>query len=255
MASEDAEPTTEEKLSLLKKAYRSLKQESERREEAMAAERAAAQRERGARRLSLPRSSSHVVPPNSTGSEQGVLEHEPPRRRALAREAPILPCAHPASQLHAYPTQISGKRQCPLTLNRRRRIGVPPPSSPALPPVLWPQAVSSPAWMSHVHRSDGGPNPTPPPQTHTLSQSHPLGGLLSRTPRANPAARLTAGGLLSRVDELTRELESLREAVRRAGHEARERLLEDEIGRLGSAHGHAAASDEVRDEKKRGGAG
>jgi len=41
-------PTTDEKLSLLKKAYRSLKQESERREEAMAAERAASQRERGA---------------------------------------------------------------------------------------------------------------------------------------------------------------------------------------------------------------
>ena len=44
----EPQPTTEEKLSLLKKAYRSLKQDAERREEAMAAERAAAQRERGA---------------------------------------------------------------------------------------------------------------------------------------------------------------------------------------------------------------
>jgi hypothetical protein len=49
-----ANPTAEEKLSLLKKAYRSLKQESERREEAMAAERAAAQRERGAKRPARP---------------------------------------------------------------------------------------------------------------------------------------------------------------------------------------------------------
>ncbi len=41
------QPTTEEKLELLRKAYRTLKQESDRREEAMAAERAAGQRERG----------------------------------------------------------------------------------------------------------------------------------------------------------------------------------------------------------------
>eukprot|EP00962_Isochrysis_galbana_P034730 scaffold11807_cov101-Isochrysis_galbana.AAC.1 len=155
-----ANPTTEEKLSLLKKAYRSLKQESERREEAMAAERAAAQRERGAR-----------------------------------RQAGMAP----------------------------RPLG---PSRPCSP-----QAAAPPRLSLGGHPACRAPAPKGPSAMPRTSQL------------CGPA--LHAGALLSRVDELTRELESLRESVRRAGHEARERLLEDQIGRMDMAQGHPASSDEV----------